>query len=554
MSQSRRDFLRHSAVGLALPLLRPAANVCAVAARRVAPFEATWESLSNYTTPEWFRDAKFGLWAHWGPQCQPERGDWYARNMYIQGHPQYAHHLATYGHPTRTGFLDIIGRWKAERWDPDELLTLYQRAGAKYFVSMANHHDNLDMYDSTHHAWNSTRVGPGKDIVGTWARIARKKGMRFGVTNHSAHAWHWYQTAYGYDADGPHAGVRYDAFSLTRADGAGTWWDGLDPQQLYTGPRMVMPDGITTAKAASQWHDQNDRKWNENPPPDDGSYARQWYARCQELISKYNPDLVYFDNVELPLGQTGLDIAAWYYNMNMAANGGSLQAVLNAKHLAPEHRHALVEDYERGFSETLQPLPWQTDTCIGNWHYDRDLFERHAYKSADTVIKLLVDIVSKNGNLLLNIPVRGDGTIDADERAVVETVAGWMAVHGRAIFGTRPWKVFGEGPTKVRGGMFTERPSTPFTPDDIRFTAKGDTLYAFLLARPIGNAVTIASLASGSPLARGQVERVELLGASAPLEHTRDGSGLTIMLPDARPAGPVSVMAFAMTGRGITQS
>ena len=546
--------MRHATAGLALPLLRPGTSSSRLAASPSAPFAPTWESLSNYTAPEWFRDAKFGLWAHWGPQCQPERGDWYARNMYIQGHKQYEHHLANYGHPSRTGFLEIIGRWKAEHWDPEELLTLYQRAGAKYFVSMANHHDNLDMFDSTHHGWNSMKVGPKKDIVGTWARIARRKGMRFGVTNHSAHAWHWYQTAYGYDPEGPNTGERYDAYKLTKADGAGTWWDGLDPQELYTGRRMPLPEGITTVKAAQEWHRQNDAKWNENPPPDDGSYARHWFARCQELITKYRPDLVYFDNVELPLGQTGLDIAAWYYNANMALHGGSLQAVLNAKHVAPEHRHALVEDYERGFSETLQPLPWQTDTCIGNWHYDRDLFERHAYKSADTVVKLLVDIVSKNGNLLLNIPVRSDGTIDADERKVVEDVASWMKVNGRGIFGTRPWKIFGEGPTKVRGGMFTERPTTPFTPADIRFTAKGNTLFAFPLARATDTTVTIASLATGSPLAPGEVHRVELLGGGGSLEFRRDTSGLTISLPENRPAGPLSVTAFAITGKGIAQT
>ena len=550
MPQSRREFLRHAAAGLALPMLGARLPDRYFDGAAPSPFEATWESLSKYVAPEWFRDAKFGLWAHWGPQCQPERGDWYARNMYLQGQRQYTDHAARYGHPSKTGFMDVIHAWKAEHWDPEELLTLYQRAGARYFVAMANHHDNLDLYDSTHHAWNSTRVGPQKDIVGTWARIARQKGLRFGVTNHSAHSWHWYQPAYGYDPEGAMAGVRYDAFRLTKADGAGTWWDGLDPQALYTGRHMVMPDGLTTIKAANDWHDQNDRKWNENPPPGDPSYARQWFARCHELITKYRPDLLYFDNTELPLGQTGLDIAAAFYNANMGWNGGALEAVLNAKKLAPEHRNALVEDYERGFSEILQPLPWQTDTCIGNWHYDRDLFERHAYKSANTVLRLLVDIVSKNGNLLLNIPVRGDGTIDADERRVVEEVATWTRVNGAAIFGTRPWKIYGEGPTKVVGGMFRESQVTPFTPHDIRFTAKGETVYALPLATPDTDSLTIAALATGSPHAPGQVERVELLGAPGPLDYTRDASGLTIAFGGRR-AAMSGIVAFAISGRGM---
>ncbi|MES2176914.1 MAG: alpha-L-fucosidase [Gemmatimonadota bacterium] len=554
MSPSRREFLLQTAAGLALPLLEPAARAAAQLPSAAEPFEATWESLANYKTPDWFRDAKFGLWAHWGPQCQPEHGDWYARQMYIQGHPQNVHHVATYGHPSRYGFKDVINAWKAEHWDPEELLTLYQRAGARYFVALANHHDNLDLYDSSHHAWNTMNVGPKRDIVGTWAKIARAKGMRFGVTNHSAHAWHWYQTAYGYDAEGREAGVRYDAATLTKADGKGTWWDGLDPQQLYTGPRMVMPDGITTAKEAAKWHEDNDRKWNENPPPDGGAYARQWFLRCQELVTKYRPDLLYFDNTELPLGQTGLDIAAWFYNANMKLNGGSLQAVLNAKALAPGHRSALVEDYERGFSETLQPLPWQTDTCIGGWHYDRGIYERHGYKSADTVVKLLVDIVSKNGNLLLNIPVRSDGTIDSDERSVVEGIARWTAENGDAIFGTRPWKIFGEGPTRVRGGMFVERPSTPFTPEDIRFTTKGDTLYALPLARAQSGMITIKSLATGSSLAAGEVRRVELLGAPGPLQYSRDANGLAVSIPESARAGNPAVIALAITTTGIARA
>ncbi|GAC1514290.1 MAG: alpha-L-fucosidase [Gemmatimonadaceae bacterium] len=551
MPHSRRDFLRHAAAGLTLPLLHPGDLLRALAARTADPFQPTWDSLAGYKTPEWFRDAKFGLWAHWGPQCQPERGDWYARRMYIQGDKAYEHHVATYGHPSRTGFMDVIHRWTAERWDPEELLTLYKRAGAKYFVGMANHHDNFDMYDSKHHAWNSVRVGPKKDIIGTWARIARAKGMRFGVTNHSAHAWHWYQTAYGYDAEGPLAGVRYDAARLTKADGAGTWWDGLDPQQLYTGPRIVLPDGISTAKAALEWHNQNDRKWDEAPPPGDPAYGQHWLLRCQDLLEKYRPDLLYFDDTELPLGQTGLDIAAWYYNANMKWNGGRLEAVLTAKKLAPEHRHALVEDYERGFSEELQPLPWQTDTCIGNWHYDRDVFEKHAYKSANTVVRMLVDIVSKNGNLLLNIPVRGEGTIDSDERAVVEDIATWMAVNGDAIFGTRPWTIFGEGPTKVTGGMFKERQVTPFTSQDVRFTTRGNTLYAMLLARPDSRTITIKSLATGSRYAPGEVLRVEMLGMPGPLTHTRGDDGLTIELPSGDRSGPVSVTTLSVTGRGI---
>src|SRR3954447_22549705 len=208
------------------------------------PFQPTWESLKQYKTPAWFRDAKLGIWAHWSAQCVPEQGDWYARQMYMQGTPVYEHHVRTYGHPSAFGFMEIDNLWKAERWEPEKLMSLYERAGAKYFFALANHHDNFDAYASKHHAWNSVNVGPKRDIIGIWAKVARARGLKFGVTNHSAHAWHWFQVAYGYDAEGPKRGVRYDAARLTKADGKGKWWDGLDPQELYTGRNIVVPDGI----------------------------------------------------------------------------------------------------------------------------------------------------------------------------------------------------------------------------------------------------------------------------------------------------------------------
>lgn len=264
------------------------ANLDVVGDERLAgPFEANWESLkAGYSAPEWYRDAKFGLWAHWGPQCVPEAGDWYARHMYLQGHPQYEHHLARYGHPADTGFLDIINQWHAEHWDPDDLLSLYERAGARYFVAMANHHDNLDNWDSSWHDWNSVRVGPKRDIVGIWAKKARERGLKFGVSNHATRTWHWLQTAYGYDAEGARAGERYDAYRLGRQDGRGKWWDGLDPQELYGGALMPPPDGFRTGKETAAWYeyDSGDRAWTEEPPLANPIFVRNWYRRCKELV------------------------------------------------------------------------------------------------------------------------------------------------------------------------------------------------------------------------------------------------------------------------------
>jgi alpha-L-fucosidase len=518
------------------------------------PFEPSWESLSrNYRVPAWFRDAKFGIWAHWSAQSVPEQGDWYARRMYLQGSRFYDYHVAHYGHPSKFGFMEIDHLWKAEKWDPEKLMDLYQRAGAKYFVALANHVDNFDAYDSKYHAWNSVNVGPKKDIVGTWAKVARAHGLRFGVSNHSAHAWHWLQSAYAYDADGPQAGVRYDAYTLTKADGKGKWWDGLDPQELYTGRNLVMPDGLKTRKAQDDWHEQNDAVWNEKPPANNPAFTDKWFLRTQDLIDKYQPDLVYFDTTGLPLGDAGIQIAAHYYNASRTWHNGRSEAVINVKGTSAARRGAVIDDIERGVAESIRARPWQTDTCIGNWHYERKLYENHQYKTVAQVVRMLVDIVSKNGNLLLSIPLRGDGTIDDDEVALLEGMAKWMAVNGEAIFSTRPWIVLGEGPSAVEapeagqfGGAKDVR-SRPYTSEDIRFTATRDALYAFVMAWPADKKVRIRALASGGPNeSMLHVDNVALLGHDGKLNWSQDQDGLHIDFPATAPSE--HVVALKITG------
>lgn len=519
------------------------------------PFKPTWESLAkNYHTPEWFRDAKFGIWAHWSAQCVPEQGDWYARNMYIQGTRQYDYHVAHYGHPSKFGFMELDHLWTAGHWDPEKLMGLYQKAGARYFVALANHHDNFDAYDSKYNEWNSVNVGAKKDIVGTWAKVAREHGLRFGVSNHSSHAWHWFQPAYGHDVEGPLAGVPYDAATLTKADGKGKWWEGLDPQNLYAGLRIPMPNNLPTARIAEDWHRKIDGHWFEIIPPNDNGYAERWFFRAQDLVDKYHPDLLYFDDEELPLGQFGLDIAAHYYNANIRHNG-RLEAVLNAKHMSPAHEPAVVKDIERGVATGIQPEPWQTDTCIGSWHYERRLFEEHKYKTASQVVRMLADIVSKNGNLLLSIPVRGDGTIDSDEVAFLEGMGQWMTLNSEAIFSTRPWVIYGEGPSTVEatesgqfGGAKDVR-SKPYTAEDMRFTVKGGSLYAIVLELPADNTVLVKSLATASPQIAGRkVTDVSLLGYSGELQWTQDDSGLHVQLPAVKH----SENTFALKIDGVT--
>jgi alpha-L-fucosidase len=520
------------------------------------PFQPSWESFEqNYQCPEWFRDAKFGIWAHWSAQCVPEQGDWYAREMYLEGSAKYKYHLEHYGHPSRFGFMELDNLWKAEKWDPEKLMSLYKRAGAKYFVALANHHDNFDAFDSKYHAWNSVNVGPKKDIVGTWAKVARANGLRFGVSNHASHAWHWFQPAYDHDREGPLTGVPYDAATLTKADGKGKWWEGLDPQELYCGLRLPVPTSVTDTKSAADWHRMIDGNWFEKHPPLDDGYSNNWFLRAQDLVDKYQPDLFYFDDDRLPFEKTGLEFVAHFYNANAARNGGKVQAVMNTKHLELVQRSGAVEDIERGVAKGIMPLPWQTDTCIGSWHYDRRIFTEHKYKTIGQVVRMLVDIVSKNGNLLLSVPVRGNGEIDEDEIAFLEGMAKWMAVNGDAIYGTRPWTIYGEGPSTVEqaeGGQFggaRDVRTKPYTAEDLRFMTKGNALYTFVLGWPENKAVLIKSLATNSPEVAGRkITDVSLLGYMGKLTWKQDEAGLHVELPASAP----SEHAFALKIQGAT--
>jgi alpha-L-fucosidase len=547
---NRRTLLRNLALAAPaawLPGVVAGRNWSPLAPTATSPFQPTWDSLAQYQTPDWYRDAKFGLWAHWGPQCQPERGDWYARGMYEEGSDQYKFHCEKYGHPSKFGFKDVINEWKAEEWNPDELLALYKKAGAKYFVCLANHHDNFDLYDSSHQPWNSTRLGPKKDLVGGWAKAAKKQGLRFGVSVHAAHTWSWLETAQRADKNGPLAGVPYDG-KITTADGQGKWWQGYDPQALYAQNHPLSENSQDNGMIHRQWN------WGDGVTPPSKEYCEKFYNRTIELLDKYEPDVVYFDDTALPLwpvNDAGLRIASHMYNTSRQRHGGRNEAVILGKILTPEQRKALVWDIERGQSDHIEPLPWQTCTCIGQWHYDRRIYDHHGYKSAKTVIHTLIDVVSKNGNLLVSVPVRGNGTIDDQERTVVEGIGAWMQVNGESIYGTRPWKVFGEGPAQATAAAlsaqgFNEGKGKPFGPEDIRYVTKGKMLYATALGWPTDGKVLMKLLAAGGPHYAGKVKQVELLGVPGKLkfEHTKDG--LAVVLPAQKPHD--IAYAFKITG------
>jgi alpha-L-fucosidase len=487
-------------------------------------FQPTWESLKQYQAPEWYRDAKFGIWAHWGPQCEPEDGDWYARNMYIQGTRQYNDHLKTYGHPSIFGFKDIIHIWKAENWDPEKLVALYKDAGAKFFVALANHHDNFDNYDSKYQPWNSVALGPQKDIIGGWAKAARDNGLPFGVTVHAAHAWSFYEPAQGSDKTGDKAGVPYDG-KLTKEQGKGQWWDGLDPQDLYA------QNHVPTNKLVWDW---NARQGSSVP---DAAYCEKFYNRTLDLVNKYHPDLLYFDDTVLPLypiSDVGLKIAAHYYNSNALWHNGQNQGVLLGKILNRQQRKCMIWDVERGASPQIEPLPWQSETCIGNWHYDRGLYDRHGYKNSDVVIRSLANVVSKNGIFLLNVPVRGDGTIDDQEIDIVKHIGAWMKVNGESIYATRPWKICGEGPAidkpaAIQAQGFNEG-QIHLGVDDIRYTTKGDVLYAIVLGWPTVP-VVLHKLGKSSGTLTGSINTVEFLGSDEKIDWNQGDDALTIQPP-----------------------
>jgi alpha-L-fucosidase len=546
---NRRTILKDmAAAGLSILSLSklegtPLLNSSASARIAAGSFQPTWDSLAQFVVPAWFRDAKFGMWAHWGPQCQPEHGDWYARLMYCEGTDAYKYHCQKYGHPSKFGFKDVIHEWKAENWDPEELLALYKRAGARYFMALANHHDNLDLYESTYQSWNSTRVGPKKDIARGWAKAAAKQNLPLGLSVHASHAWSWYETAQRSDKQGPNAGVPYDG-KLTAADGAGKWWEGLDPQELYAQNHPLSKDSEDDRAIHKQW------AWGNGVCPPSDAYCEKFYKRTIELVDKYEPELLYFDDTALPfwpINDIGLRIAAHMYNRSIGKHA-ELRAVLFGKILNEQQRKCMVWDVERGQSNQIEPLPWQTDTCIGQWHYDRRVYEKDGYKSAKTVIHMLADIVSKNGNLLLNIPVRGDGTIDEKERVVVEGIAAWMQVNSEAIYSTRPWKQLGEGPAiesaaPLKAQGFNEGSGKPFGPEDLRFTTKGKTLYAIVLGWPEAKQSLIKSLSAKER----KVTSVSMLGHHGQLRFQQTAAGLNVHLPAEPPCKEAFVLKIEGT-------
>ena len=487
-------------------------------------YQPQWESLKKHKTPEWFRNAKFGIWAHWGPQCVEGSGDWMAREMYMEGSWAYKYHVEHYGHPSEFGFKDILPLFKAEKWDPDKLVERYKRLGAQYFFVLGNHHDNFDLWDSKYQEWNSVNIGPKKDLIDGWAKAAKKHGLPLGISFHADHAWNWYEPSQRYDINGSKAGEYYDG-KLTKADGKGKWWEGYDPQNLYAQNHPMSDRSWANNRVHWQW------AWGNGATLPSKEYVTNFYDRTLDAINRYQPDLIYFDVTVVPfhdISDCGLKIASHFYNKNP-------RAVMFGKILDEEQRKALTWDVERGAPNEIVPEPWQTCNCIGGWHYNTGIYERGGYKKAADVIKQLVDIVSKNGNLLLSIPLRADGTYDEKEAAVLDGIEAWMNVNKESIFGTRPWVKFGEGPVaekdiKVNAQGFNDGQFTGMTAADIRFNQTKRHLYVTPMGWPEGGKLVVKTLAKGNPHFRKSITKVELLGYGK-LKAKQTAEGLEVQLP-----------------------
>ncbi len=467
-----------------------------------ARFTISDESFKQYQYPDWFRDAKFGIWAHWGPQAVPRQGDWYARNMYIQSGKEwetryYNYHVKTYGHPSKFGYKDIIPLWKAERWDPEKLMALYKKVGAKYFVSMGTHHDNFFLWNSKLHKWNSVNMGPKKDVVGLWQQAAKKEGLRFGVSEHLGASYTWFQVARGADKTGPMAGVPYD---------------GNDEQYADLYHKKTAPD---------------DKEWLTNDPEN----QKDWLAKITELIDMYHPDLLYSDS-ELPFGEIGRTMLAHYYNQDMLKNGGKLEAVYTAKLRPSQGRW--VQDVERGALDSISPYPWQTDTSIGDWYYRTG----QKYMTGTEVIQMLVDIVSKNGNLLLNVVQTPEGDLEPDVLQILGEISAWTPVNGEAIYGTRPWKIYGEGPStsknQAKGQFGGVKDVRPYESGDFRFTTKDEILYAFCMSKPL-NDIKIEALGKQTKVNTKTITSIQMLGNNEKLSWRQTANELVIKKPANMP-------------------
>ncbi len=466
------------------------------------PYQATWESLKAHPTPGWFQDAKFGIYTHWGPvtggaEDGPGGVQWYGCNMYVPDSPTFEYHRKRFGDQHRVGYKDIVGLFKAKKFDADAWAALFAEAGARFAGPVAIHHDNFAMWDSAYTEWDSMDKGPKRDITGELERAIRKRGMKFIATFHHAFSWRYFEPAYPFD--------------------------GADPNYAGLYCQAHEPDAPPTRE-----------------------FMELWLAKVNEVVTKYEPDLMWFD---FGLGarncltlQYRQRMFADYYNW--AAKKGIEVGVAHKHH--DIHQHTGILDFERGREDRLTPYCWLTDTSVGPWFHQKS----SPFKTAGELVDVLVDIISKNGCMLLNVGPQADGTIPEQGKQILRGIGAWLKINGEAIYNTRPWQVYGEGPTRNTGGGFSENKDKPYTAQDIRFTRSkdGKTLYVIVLGWPEA-ALTIQSM---ELVAAGSNARVELLGHDGNISFSaNDEKQLVIHVPNLMPERRPCEHAFAFKLAGF---
>lgn len=506
------------------------------------PYEPTWKSIeANYPgTPEWLRDSKFGIWIHFGPQSAGESGDWYARKMYVEGTLAYENHLKNYGHPSEVGYKEVLRDWNPKKFNPQALVDIYKDAGARFLIIQGVHHDQFDMWDSKYQPWNSTRLGPKRDLIGEWEKAARKAGIRFGLTFHHEYSWWWWQTAFQSDTKGDKKGVPYDG-NLTLADGKGKWWEGLDPKYLYG---INLREYETVAEAANS-------RWS---PPQAGIfsghleyaewYAKWWALRMMDAVDKYNPDFIYTDGTDQqPFSGSGTGtgykcdamqrVIADFYNKTLDRRGKvDVFSIVKFR----KQTNGTVNTCETGIPENIKTdQAWIAETPVGDWFYGPNFVY-----SSDAVIRYLLEIVARDGAVGVSIPLRPDGSLDEGCVKMLKEVGEWMRINGQGIYGSSAWSVLGEGKdgklNVLPGGFIgANQANHSFYTTDFRFTVgKDGAIYAWCMTVPkAGDKLKIVSLGSDTGLGQKQVTSVELLGEKNKIEWKQEADGLNIVYPDS---------------------
>lgn len=518
------------------------------------PFADSWESLDQTypaTDIAWLREAKFGIWVHFGPQASGRSGDWYAKRLYDETDrwsPAYANHLKDYGHPSQVGYKEVLRDWNPRKLDPARLTALYKAAGARFLLVQGVHHDNFDNWNSKYQKWNSTNLGPRRDIVGEWAKAARSQGLRYGVTFHHEYTWWWWQTAFGADTKGPLAGVPYDG-ALSAEDGKGKWWEGYDPRMLYT-VNLREYQGLDTRWAPPGGIFQNHQdyaRW----------YATWWAYRIFDVIESYDPDFIYTDGDSThpftgERSGTGAKtnaaarVLAHYFNRTLQRRG-KLDTFGIIKFRPPTK--GVVSTAEGGFPDDIKrDQPWLGETPIGDWFYAPG-FEYNPR----SVIHYILENAARDGATAVSIPILPDGSLDPRCETMLQQVGQWMAVNGEGIYGSRAWRQLGEGEringklkTAAKGNLGAKQSAVVFDARDFRFTLgrRGD-LYAFCMTVPLPETeLKITALSAASP---ERVAGVKLLGWPGEIDWRQEPDGLVVRLPKGHQAAIALGLRIALT-------